>query len=388
MRSHMTQTPINLLADYGQSFWYDNIDRSMLSNGILENLIKQDDLKGITSNPAIFEKAIINSNDYDAALADLIRKQPNASNREYFFSLAVEDIQNAADQLKPVYDKTQGRDGYVSLEVSPDLAYNTQASIKEARELFLRLGRPNIMIKIPATKEGIPAIEQLIADGVNINATLLFSVERYEAVANAYINGIKHRHEKGMPMKNISSVASFFISRVDGAMDSALEQVIENGTPEQQRIAQSLLGKVAILNAKSAYNRYIELFGEKFVRYTEADANPQRLLWASTGVKNPAYKDTMYIDDLIGPNTVNTIPPATLKAFKDHGLARPTLEHELEQVDAKINQLNKLDLATNDIMESLEKDGIALFAKAFDHLLAAIDEKTKTLKKIQSSNAA
>lgn len=384
----MTQTPINLLADYGQSFWYDNIDRSMLSNGILENLIKQDDLKGITSNPAIFEKAIINSNDYDAALADLIRKQPNAGNREYFFSLAVEDIQNAADQLKPVYDKTQGRDGYVSLEVSPDLAYNTQASIKEARELFLRLGRPNIMIKIPATKEGIPAIEQLIADGVNINATLLFSVERYEAVANAYINGIKHRHEKGMPMKNISSVASFFISRVDGAMDSALEQVIENGTPEQQRIAQSLLGKVAILNAKSAYNRYIELFGEKFVRYTEADANPQRLLWASTGVKNPAYKDTMYIDDLIGPNTVNTIPPATLKAFKDHGLARPTLEHELEQVDAKINQLNKLDLATNDIMASLEKDGIALFAKAFDHLLAAIDEKTKTLKKIQSSNAA
>ncbi len=383
----MTQTPINLLADYGQSFWYDNIDRSMLHNGILENLIKQDDLKGITSNPAIFEKAIINSNDYDAALAALISKQPNASSREYFFSLAVEDIQNAADQLKPVYDKTQGRDGYVSLEVSPDLAYNTQASIKEARELFLRLGRPNIMIKIPATKEGIPAIEQLITDGVNINATLLFSVERYEAVANAYINGIKQRHEKEMPMKNISSVASFFISRVDGAMDSALEQVIENGTPEQQNIAQSLLGKVAILNAQNAYNRYIELFGEQFVRYTEAGANPQRLLWASTGVKNPAYKDTMYIDDLIGPNTVNTIPPATLQAFKDHGSARPTLERGLEQVDAQISQLNKLGLATDDIMANLEKDGIALFAKAFDHLLAAIDEKTQALK-IQASNAA
>lgn len=384
----MKQTPINLLADYGQAFWYDNIDRSMLSNGVLENLIKQDDLKGITSNPAIFEKAITNSNDYDQALALLIREQPNASNRELFFDLAVEDIQNAADQLKPVYAQSQGGDGYVSLEVSPDLAYDTQASIKEARELFLRLGRPNIMIKIPATKEGIPAIEQLIADGVNINATLLFSVERYEAVANAYINGIKQRYEKGMPLKNISSVASFFISRVDGAMDSALQQMIENGNTEQQNIAQSLLGKVAILNAKSSYKRYIELFGENFVRYVEAGANPQRLLWASTGVKNPNYSDTLYIDELIGPNTVNTIPPATLSAFKDHGSARPSLERGLDQVDEQINQLNKLNLATDDIMSTLEKDGVALFAKAFDNLLIAITEKTNAIKKQQKSNVA
>ncbi|HFD31952.1 MAG TPA: transaldolase, partial [Gammaproteobacteria bacterium] len=298
----MSKSNLSQLHTFGQSFWYDNIQRAMLQNGELQAMIDNDDLRGITSNPSIFEKAITGSDDYDESLAKYVASTPETNGREAFFTLAIEDIQAAADLLKPVYDSSQFVDGYVSLEVSPDLANDTEASVKEAHDLFLRINRPNAMIKIPATKAGIPAIEQLIADGINVNATLLFSVDRYIEVAKAYLRGIEKRHSRGLPVNNVASVASFFISRVDATVDGKLDKI--------GRDASHLKGKLGIANAKLAYKEYKELFSDQaFSELRTAGAMPQRLLWASTGVKNPTYSDVLYIDKLIGKDTVNTIPP-------------------------------------------------------------------------------
>lgn len=384
----MKKTPINQLSMFGQSFWYDNITRAMLKDGDLKNMVLHDDLRGVTSNPTIFEKAITGSKDYDDALARLAHEQPNKTARDYFFSLAVEDIQQAADVLRPVYEKTKGVDGFVSLEVSPDLAHDTQASIDEAKRLFIRLNRPNVMIKVPATKAGIPVIQRLIADGVNVNATLLFSVERYVEVAKAYIDGIRERHSKGLPVHNIASVASFFVSRVDSSLDKLLEQRLSTASGDDKASIEKLMGQGAILNAKVAYARYKELFGSAFKDLIKAGAKPQRLLWASTGTKNAKYSDTLYIDTLIGPDTVNTMPPATVAAFKSHGKVANTLEVGMQQATAEFQKLSALGVNVEKAMQDLEKEGVESFKKSFENLLMSIDDKIGQLRQRQASGAA
>jgi len=377
----MTKNPLSQLTDYGQSFWLDNIHRGMLENGDFAKMMQEDNVRGITSNPSIFEKAIAGSAEYDQALSNLISSEEQPDSRSAFFSLAVEDIQKAADLLKPVYDETNALDGYVSLEVSPDLAHDSEASIKEAQELFLRLDRPNVMIKIPSTKAGIPVIEKLIADGINVNATLLFSVERYLEVAKAYIRGLSERHQSGMPIENINSVASFFVSRVDSKLDSLLEPHGE--------ASNALKGQMAVANAKVAYKEYLSLFGsEEFATLEKAGANPQRLLWASTGTKNPDYSDVLYIESLIGENTVNTIPPATAQAFRDHGKCEKTLHLNLDNAEHEFAELVKLGVDVNSAMDELETEGVAAFEKSFNNLLQAIDDKMESLKNNPDSNVA
>ncbi len=372
----MKNNPIKALPSLGQSIWYDNIQRSMLRSGELNRLIEEDDLRGVTTNPAIFQKAIAESNDYDDSLAHLCREFPGQSYEEHFVSLAIEDIQETADILRPVYDRTQGEDGMVSIEVSPLLAYDTDGSIAEGKELFARIGRPNVMIKIPATKAGIPAIEELIASGINVNATLLFSVERYVEVAEAYIRGIRKRYEKGADISRIASVASFFVSRVDAAVDKALAERTTTANSWERTKLDSLGGKVAVANAKIAYLRYQKLFSEShFGDLHKAGALNQRLLWASTGSKNPAYSDILYVQSLIGPDTVNTVPPATYEAFKDHGRAESTLLQGIGYAEDVLNQVKEFDIDMDTITRRLEEEGVAAFAKAYNELLAAIGEK-------------
>ncbi|HHS83358.1 MAG TPA: transaldolase [Gammaproteobacteria bacterium] len=382
----MNNNPIKALPSLGQSIWYDNIQRSMLRSGELNRLIEEDDLRGVTTNPAIFQKAIAESNDYDDSLAHLCREFPGQSYEEHFVSLAVEDIQETADILRPVYDRTQGEDGMVSIEVSPLLAYDTDGSIAEGKELFARIGRPNVMIKIPATKAGIPAIEELIASGINVNATLLFSVERYVEVAEAYIRGIRKRYEKGADISRIASVASFFVSRVDAAVDKALAERTTTANNWERTKLDSLAGKVAIANAKVAYLRYQKLFSEaSFGELHKAGALKQRLLWASTGSKNPQYSDVLYVQSLIGPDTVNTVPPATYEAFKDHGRAESTLLQGIDYAEDILNQVTGFDIDIDAVTKRLEEEGVAAFAKAYNELLAAIGEKGALLIRNKAS---
>ena len=381
----MANNPLKSLHSLGQSFWYDNIQRNLLENGEMQRMIDEYDLRGVTSNPSIFEKAITASHDYDAALAKLSSEQPDASGKDYFFALAIQDIQQAADLLRPVYDASNAQDGYVSLEVSPDLAYDAQASIKEARELFIRLGRPNVMIKIPATEQGLEAIETLIADGINVNATLLFTVERYIHVAQAFIRGLSTRAKQGKSIENIASVASFFVSRVDSALDEALDAAIANG----QSALADLKGKLAVANAKAAYLQYQALFSSnEFMALADKGAQVQRLLWASTGTKNPDYSDILYIEELIGDHTVNTMPPTTLQAFQDHGSAASTLTVEMDKAAAMLQRVRDASIDLDAIMLKLEKDGVDSFATSFDNLVKAIEHKIKTLDSDSSSNAA
>ncbi len=361
--------PLRRLNAAGQSVWYDNIQRAMLTSGELARLIAQDDLRGVTSNPAIFEKAIAGSHDYDAALTQQQRLHPEFSSRELFYELALEDIGAAADLLLPVYTATAGVDGMVSLEVSPDLAYDTAATLREARELHTRLARPNVMIKVPATEAGLPAIEQLIADGININVTLLFAVPRYEQVVEAYLQGLERRLERGQAIDRIASVASFFVSRLDSLLDPLLAQ----RCPELQ-------GTIAIANAKWAYERFQALFGgARFAPLAAAGARPQRLLWASTSTKNPAYPDVLYVETLIGPQTVNTMPPATYVAFRDHGRVDLTLARELELARTQLARLPASGIDLAQATAQLEAEGVAAFAQAFEQLLGTLDAKAANL---------
>ena len=363
------ENPLRRLNAAGQSVWYDNIQRAMLRSGELARLIAEDDLRGVTSNPAIFEKAITGSHDYDAALQQQRRLHPDRSSRELFYTLALEDISATADWLLPVYTVTGGVDGMVSLEVSPDLAYDTAATLREARELHARLARPNVMIKVPATEAGLPAIEQLIADGININVTLLFAISRYEQVVEAYLRGLERRLERGQPIDRIASVASFFVSRLDSLLDPLLAQQ----SPELQ-------GAIAIANAKWAYERIQALFGgARFAALAAAGARPQRLLWASTSTKNPAYPDVLYVEALIGPQTVNTIPPATYAAFRDHGKVDLTLARDLDAARAQLARLAALGIDLAQVTARLEAEGVAAFAQAFEQLLGAINAKVADL---------
>ena len=362
--------PLKELEKHGQSIWLDYIRRSLMTSGELGRLIQEDGLRGVTSNPTIFEKAISGSKDYDDALRVRLREDPHADAAVLFEMLAVEDIRKAADAFRPVYESTRGADGFVSLEVSPRLAHDTEGTLAEARRLWKALDRPNVMIKVPATPEGIPAIAALIGEGINVNVTLMFSLAHYEAVAQAYLRGLEQSSEP----QRVASVASFFVSRVDTVGDRKLEEI---GTPE----ALVLRGQAAIANAKMVYRRFREIFNsESFTALRKHGARVQRPLWASTGAKNPAYSDVLYVEELIGADTVNTVPPATLDAFGDHGRVRGnTVEQGQAEAQETLSRLAKLGIDLDAITEHLQAEGVSSFAASFEKLLGALKEKRKVL---------
>ena len=372
--------PLKTLQEYGQSVWLDFLSRDLFRSGELKRLIAEDGLRGMTSNPSIFEKAIGHGEDYDAQIAEL-EASGDLDPGTLFERLAVTDIQSAADALRPVYDQTQGRDGYVSIEVSPYLAMQTDATIEEARRLWREIGRDNLMVKIPATKPGLPAIRTMIAEGVNINITLLFSQKVYAEVAEAYISGLEEYVAKGGDPHKVASVASFFVSRIDTMVDEALDKKIAaaNDPAEKARL-KGLQGKIAIANAKLAYQLYQRIFrDERWQRLAQHGAQTQRLLWASTGTKNKAYSDVLYVEELIGPDTVNTMPPATMEAFRDHGRPRMSLEEDVPAAEAAMSALAKAGISIDEITARLVEDGVRLFAEAADNLYAAVQKKRRTV---------
>ena len=374
MKIKEAKTSIEKLEDFGQSVWLDYIQRSMTRGGRLKDLIEQSGIRGVTSNPAIFEKAIDNSNDYDDDINQLVRQGKSA--HEIYEILTVQDIKEAADVFRSLYERTQGQDGYVSLEVSPHIAHDTEMTIREARELWKKVSRPNIFIKIPATAEGLPAIRQCISEGINVNITLIFGLPTYMKVANAYIEGLELRLEQGRSIKRLASVASFFLSRIDVLVDKLLENMIEQGNNPD--IAQSLHGQVAISCAKVAYQMYKEIFSsDKFKRLAEESANPQRLLWASTSTKNPSYSDVKYVEPLIGPQTVNTMPTETLEAYRDHGEPAGRLEENAAEADHLLARLSEVGINMDDIANQLEAEGIEKFVKPYDSLINKLNENRK-----------
>ena len=361
---------INDLEKLGQAIWLDFIDRKLLAEGGLKTLVEQDGVTGVTSNPSIFEKAMGHGNAYDAELAEFDKANPGASAMARYEHLAIQDIRAAADTLRPVYDRLGGKDGYVSLEVSPYLANDTDGTAAEAERLWKAVDRPNLMVKIPGTPAGVPAIASAIDKGVNINVTLLFSIEAYKAVALAFVAGLEQRVERGEPIDRIASVASFFVSRIDSKIDDK----IDAGTGGDD--AKSIKGKVAIANAKLAYAWYEEFVAsDRWQKLAARGAMPQRLLWASTGTKNPAYSDVLYLDTLIGPDTVNTVPPKTLDAFRDHGTVAQTLGADVDGARHVLTEADRLGLDLPGVTDTLVEEGVTSFAKAFDDLLGAIAAK-------------
>ena len=368
------QNPIQELTSLGQSLWYDNIQRRLLGeNGELAAMIALGDIRGVTSNPSIFHNAIAKSHDYDAALVPMA--QSGLSSAEIFDQLAVEDIRRATDLFLPVFQESQGGDGFVSIEVSPNLAHDTAGTLAEARRLWALVDRPNLMVKIPATLEGIPAVRKAIAAGINVNITLIFSLERYNQVMEAYLCGLEDRLVAGLPIDALSSVASFFVSRVDTKIDPQLEVIVQQGGARGEQ-AKALLGKAAIANARLAYAYFKQIFyGPRFTRLAENGARLQRPLWASTSTKNPAYPDLLYVDNLIAPHTVNTVPPQTLLAFIDHGKAALTLEGGEEDASQVIRELESLGISMDKVTQELEDEGVKSFSDAFTSLLNTIDER-------------
>src|SRR5438270_952830 len=367
--------PLVEIMKLGQSVWYDNIRRAMLTSGDLAKKIEEDDLRGVTSNPTIFEKAITGSTDYDEQLRQLVQAGKNVG--EIYEELVVKDIGDAADILRPVYDKTDGIDGYISLEVNPGLAYKTQETIEEATRLFERLGRKNVMIKIPAAQEGLPAIEECIYRVITINMRMIFSIENYEQVAEAFIRGLERRAAEGQGVDHIASVASFFVSRVDTAIDKDLEYKARHaGSAEEKARLEGMLGKAAVANARLAYEKFKEIFhGPRFADLKSKGAQVQRCLWASTGTKNPNYSDVLYVDNLIGPETVNTVPPATYTAIRDHGRVALTLEEGLDECRALFDRLREVGIDIKAVTEKLQKDGLDAFVNSFDTLAESIESK-------------
>ena len=369
------------LAEYGQSVWLDYIRRNLITSGELKRLIEEDGLRGITSNPSIFEKAIAGSTDYTDILAKLHAQNLDA--KDIYEHIAIRDVQDAADLLRPIYDHSGTRDGYVSLEVSPELARDTKGTVEEARRLWKTVARPNVMIKVPGTAEGVPAIEQLISEQVNVNITLLFSQDAYVAVAEAFLRGL----EKAKDVRSIASVASFFVSRIDTLVDEMLTAKAKDAAGEQRYA--SLMGKVAIANAKQAYAKYKDLFGsERWKKLEARGARTQRLLWASTSTKNPKYRDVMYVEELIGPDTVNTLPVATLQAFREHGKPARTLDARLDEADRVMRDLGQAGISMREVTDRLLDDGIKLFADAFGKLLGAIGQKKSEPEKTKPKISA
>jgi transaldolase/glucose-6-phosphate isomerase len=374
----MMANPLVELQRLGQSPWHDNISRGLLTSGKLKKMVAAGDITGLTSNPTIFEQAISQGADYDDGIRALARKGKNAD--EIFDTLAIEDIRAAADVFAPIYKRTGGSDGYVSIEVAPKFAADTQATVKEAHRLWKTVARPNLMVKIPATAEGVPAIERCIADGLNINVTLIFSLERYDQVMEAYIGGLEKRAAAKKPIDRIASVASFFVSRVDSAVDKQLDGKIAESGPDQQAQLRQLAGKAAIANAKLAYAAFRKKFGgARFAALQQKGARLQRPLWASTSTKNPAYPDTYYVEALVGPDTVDTMPPATITAYKDHGKPAPRLEEDLDAATALLQRIEDAGISMDTVTQKLEDDGVASFAKSFESLIAVVSASREAL---------
>jgi transaldolase len=364
---------LHTLHEQGQSVWLDYIRRGIIENGELQGMIRQYDLRGVTSNPSIFEEAIGKSDDYDDAMETFAAEGVEAG--DAFEQIAVEDIQNACDIFRPVYDAAAGHDGLVSIEVSPLLADDTQKTLDEARKLWKLVNRPNVMVKIPGTDEGIEAIEQALFEGININITLLFSLRGYEAVMEAFLRAMERRAQAGQPLDRIASVASFFVSRVDTAVDAELEKIIAEGGVNADK-AKSVMGRAAIANAKMAYNRFLQVFaGDRWEALKAKGAHVQRPLWASTSTKNPDYRDVIYVEELIGPDTVNTMPLATIQAFADHGETRRTVDTDLDRSTSDLATLQELGIDLNAVTERLQVEGVEKFAKAFRQMIQTVDEK-------------
>jgi transaldolase/glucose-6-phosphate isomerase len=370
--------PVLALQSFGQSVWLDYIRRDLLSSGELDRLVKNDGLRGLTSNPAIFEKAFAGT-DYADAMVSAASRSRNPD--VVYETLAFRDIRDAADALKPVHDATSGADGFVSLEVSPDLAHDTIGTLAEARRLWREVGRENLMVKVPGTRAGVPAIRELIAEGINVNVTLLFARSAYEAAAGAYTAGLESRVAGGKDIARVASVASFFVSRIDSAVDAELEKRIASSPSEEERQALArLTGKTAIANAKLAYESYRHRIEDpRWQKLARLGARPQRLLWASTSTKNPQYRDVVYVEELIGPQTVNTMPPATLDAFRDHGVPRASLERGPDEARAALAELARHGIRLDEVTARLLDEGVALFADAFAKLMAAIEARVRSI---------
>jgi len=371
-----TPTPVQRLAELGQSIWLDYIRRDILNDGTLQRMIDVDGLRGMTSNPSIFDKAIAETDIYDDALHGELARDDSQSDQALFFRLAIQDVRRAADQFAAVYVGSGHRDGFVSLEVSPELARDTGATVKEARSLWRRVNRPNLMIKVPGTREGIPAVRELVEDGLNINITLLFSVDRYRDVLDAYLSALEARLEAGKPLGEINSVASFFVSRVDSKLDRALEG---NGSAD----ALALRGQCAVANAKVAYAHLQEVMaGERWQRLAAAGAVPQRLLWASTSTKNPDYPPLLYVETLVGPHTVNTVPPATYDLLMQTPLQSVTVDRDVDAARAALARLAEFGIDLAAATDQLENEGVASFSDAFHHLLGRLDGRRGALETV------
>ena len=373
----MKNNPLLKIGQFGQSIWLDFIRRDMLVSGELKRLIEQDGIKGMTSNPAIFEKAITQTSDYAAAIRGLAVE--GKSTEAIYEALAIEDIGLAADILHTVFVNTDGRDGFVSIEVSPHLAGDADGTIKEARYWWAALNRPNVFVKVPATKEGLVAIQQLISEGVNINVTLLFGLERYREVTEAYLSGLEKRAAMGLPLDKVSSVASFFLSRIDVLADPALEMIVKQGGP-RGATAASLRGEAAIASAKIAYQIYKSVFSsDRFRTLAQKGARTQRVLWASTSAKDPSYSDVKYVEPLIGPETINTVPLETLDAYRDHGNPAPRLEQDVERAENVLKTFEELGIDLKRLTQQLEDEGVDKFVKPFDKLMDNLNRKRKDI---------
>ena len=371
----MTANPLLSLAQAGQSVWLDYFNPAILEDGELKRLIEEDGLNGMTINPSIFAKAVTEGSDYDDRVKALLHKDDLAA-ADLYEKLAVADVQAAADQFRPIYDRLKGADGFVSLEVSPYLAMDTGASIAEARRLWRTVDRPNLMIKIPGNKAGAPAIRQLIGESININVTLLFGIGAYLAVADAHMAGLESLRARGGDISKVHGVASFFVSRIDSQIDKEIDRRAEALAGDRRQELKSLRGKVAIANAKVAYRHYLEMLeSPRWRALAAAGATPQRLLWASTGTKDPTYSDVLYVESLIGPDTINTMPPKTLDAFRDHGRVRSALTEGLDEAREVLDAAERLGLDLNGVTERLVIDGLRQFTADFDQLLAALSDK-------------
>jgi transaldolase len=370
----MSVNALKELGTLGQSLWLDYIRRDLIASGKLRRLIEKDGLRGMTSNPSIFEKAIADSHDYDEDIRAIAFSGKGAET--IYETLSQQDVQDAADEFRPLYDRTDGKDGYVSLEVNPHLAHDTKGTIEEARRLWAALGRPNVLIKVPATANGLPAIQQLIGEGISVNVTLLFGLPRYRQVAEAYIAGLEARAAQGQPLKHLASVASFFVSRIDALVDPLLEKLIAQGCKESD-LARKAHGQIAIASARMAYQDYKEIFaGDRFRKLAMKGARVQRLLWASTGAKNPNYSDVKYVEALIGPDTVNTVPLETLNAYRDHGEPKTRLEHDVKEAHWLLEQLPELGIDIDNVTRQLEDEGVEKFIKPFDKLMETVAQRS------------
>lgn len=372
----MDKNPLLALESLGQSIWTDFISREVITSGKLQKWINEDGVSGVTSNPSIFDKAIEESKDYENSISALAAAGKNSE--EIYEALVIDDIQKTADLFLPVYQKTNGGDGFVSLEVSPHLANDTQGSIAEARRLWQAVNRPNVMIKVPGTLEGLPAIQQLISEGININITLLFGIPRYEAVANAYLAGLEKRVSRGEPIDKIASVASFFLSRIDTLVDSKLEKMLGEKDVKNPELLKSLRGQAAIASAKVAYEIFEKLTAsERFQALAKRGTRPQRLLWASTSTKNPAYSDVKYVEPLIGPETINTVPIETLNAYRDHGKPETSLRNGIGEAHQVLEDLKTAGIDIDEVTRQLEVEGVEKFNKSYDQLLARLAVKSR-----------